>query len=41
VLERDLRFAKKELEEMKRRHEAREADLKDELAQSKAGRSSF
>lgn len=36
VLERDLRFATKELEEMGRRHEAREADLRDELAQSKA-----
>lgn len=36
VLERDLRFAKKELDEAKKRHEAREADLKDELAQSKA-----
>jgi len=36
VLERDLRFAKKELEEMNKRQEAREADLKDELAQSKA-----
>jgi chromosome segregation ATPase len=36
VLERDLRFAKKELEEVKKRHEASEADLKDELAQSKA-----
>jgi hypothetical protein len=38
VLERDLRFATKELEEMGRRHEASEADLRDELAQSKAGR---
>jgi chromosome segregation ATPase len=37
VLERDLRFAKKELDELKKRHEAREADLKDELAQAKAG----
>jgi chromosome segregation ATPase len=37
VLERDLRFAKKELDEVKKRHEAREADLKDELAQTKAG----
>lgn len=36
LLERDLRFATKELEEMGRRHEAREADLRDELAQSKA-----
>jgi len=36
VLERDLRFATKELEEMGRRHEASEADLRDELAQSKA-----
>lgn len=36
VLERDLRFARKEMEEMGKRHDAREADLKDELAQSKA-----
>ena len=36
VLERDLRFAKKEMDEMGKRHEAREADLRDELAQSKA-----
>jgi chromosome segregation ATPase len=36
ILDRDLRFAKKELDEAKKRHEAREADLKDELAQSKA-----
>ena len=36
VLERDLRFAKKEMDEMGKRHDAREADLRDELAQSKA-----
>jgi DNA repair exonuclease SbcCD ATPase subunit len=36
ILERDTRFAKKELDELKKRHEAREADLKDELAQAKA-----
>ncbi|KAG7353341.1 hypothetical protein IV203_009395 [Nitzschia inconspicua] len=36
VLERDLRFATKEVEELKHRHEAREADLRDELAQMKA-----
>jgi hypothetical protein len=36
VLERDLRFAKKETEELKKRQEGREADLRDELAQSKA-----
>ena len=37
VLERDLRLASKEMEEMGKRHDAREADLRDELAQSKAG----
>ena len=37
VLERDLRFSKKETEEMNRRHEGLEADLRDELAQTKAG----
>ena len=37
ILERDLRFAKKESDELKKRFEAREADLKDELAQAKAG----
>ena len=36
VLERDLRLATKESEESRRRHEAREADMRDELAQSKA-----
>mmetsp|Transcript_42497 Transcript_42497/g.102367 ORF Transcript_42497/g.102367 Transcript_42497/m.102367 type:complete len:1166 (-) Transcript_42497:90-3587(-) len=36
ILERDLRFAKKESDELKKRFEAREADLKDELAQAKA-----
>lgn len=36
VLERELRLAKKELDEAKKRHEAREADLKDELALAKA-----
>mmetsp|Transcript_23063 Transcript_23063/g.24573 ORF Transcript_23063/g.24573 Transcript_23063/m.24573 type:complete len:174 (+) Transcript_23063:966-1487(+) len=36
VLDRDLRFTKKELDEMSRRHQACEADLKDELAQAKA-----
>jgi hypothetical protein len=36
ILERDVRFAKKELDELKKRQEAREADLKDELAQAKA-----
>jgi len=36
VLKRELRFATKELEEMSRRHEGQEADLRDELAQSKA-----
>ena len=36
VLERDLRLATKESEESRRRHEAREADIRDELAQSKA-----
>ena len=39
VLERDLRFATKEMDEMGKRHDAREADLRDELAQSKAGMS--
>ena len=36
VLDRDLRFTKKELEEMSTRYEAREADLKDEIAQARA-----
>lgn len=36
VLERDIRFATKEVGELKKRHEAREGDLKDELAQTKA-----
>jgi hypothetical protein len=36
VLDRDLRLTKKELEEMSTRHEAREADLKDEIAQARA-----
>lgn len=36
VLERDLRFTKKELDEIGKRHDAREADLRDELAQCKA-----
>lgn len=38
VLERDLRFATKETNELRKRLEAREADLKDELAQAKAGK---
>eukprot|EP00531_Pseudo-nitzschia_arenysensis_P017052 CAMPEP_0116121928 /NCGR_PEP_ID=MMETSP0329-20121206/3950_1 /TAXON_ID=697910 /ORGANISM="Pseudo-nitzschia arenysensis, Strain B593" /LENGTH=1201 /DNA_ID=CAMNT_0003615757 /DNA_START=180 /DNA_END=3785 /DNA_ORIENTATION=- len=36
MLERDMRFATKEMEEMGKRNDAREADLRDELAQSKA-----
>jgi chromosome segregation ATPase len=38
VLERDLRLANKERDELQRTHEAREADLKDELAQARAGK---
>lgn len=41
VLERDLRFAKKETEELKKRKEGREADLLDEIAQGKAGKRSL
>jgi len=36
VLERDLRFATKELEEMSRRHDGQHADLRDDLAQCRA-----
>jgi chromosome segregation ATPase len=38
TLERDVRFAKKEAAEMKKRQEGREVDLADELAQAKSGK---
>ena len=40
-LERELRSSRKEIEETRKLHEAKEADLVDELAQAKAGTSSI